>query len=143
MKDLLKKVHIFSGLTDDEMDEIVGICHTQILTADEMIVEQNSTGKDVYIVQDGSIEVFVTVDDVERPIVFLGHGQLFGEMALLDHGYRSASGRAGAEGCTIVRVNNDEFTDLCADHPSIGYSVMKHFAIDLAFKLRHMNLTNA
>ena len=143
MKELLNKVHIFSRLSDDELDLIAGICKPEKLSAGDLIVEQNSTGNDVYIVEDGSIEVFVTADGVDRPIVFLGHGQLFGEMALLDQGHRSASGRAGREGCALVRINNKDFTELCANHPSIGYSVMKHFAIDLAFKLRHMNLANS
>ena len=143
MKELLNKVHIFSSLSDEELALVAGICHSQSLSTDELIVEQNTTGSDVYIVQSGAIEVFVTVDGVERPIVFLGHGQLFGEMALLDQGHRSASGRAGKEGCTLVRINNADFTELCLDHPSIGYGVMKNFAIDLAFKLRHMNLTNS
>ena len=62
-------------------------------------------------------------------------------MALLDQGHRSASGRAGKGGCSIVRIDNDDFKTLCAEHPKIGYSVMMHFAMDLAFKLRHMNLT--
>lgn len=143
MEQLLNKVHIFSHLSDDDLSLVASICHSEKLNAGELVVAQNSTGNDVYIVEDGSIEVFVTVDDVDRPIVFLGHGQLFGEMALLDHGYRSASGRAGHEGCLLARINNADFTQLCEDHPMIGYSVMKHFAIDLAFKLRHMNLANS
>ena len=143
MEQLLNKVHIFSRLSDEDLALVIGICHSEKLDAGELIVAQNSTGNDVYIVDDGSIEVFVTVDDVDRPIVFLGHGQLFGEMALLDQGHRSASGRAGRDGCSLVRINSDDFTELCANHPAIGYSVMKTFAIDLAFKLRHMNLANS
>ncbi len=143
MKKLLENVHIFSRLNDDELTLVEGICHAQEIPAGQLIVEQNSTGKDVYIVSDGSIEVFVTVDDADKVLVFLGHGQLFGEMALLDQGHRSASGRAGREGCNLVRINSDDFKELSERHPSIGYSVMKHFAMDLAFKLRHMNLTSA
>ncbi|MFK7801039.1 MAG: cyclic nucleotide-binding domain-containing protein [Anaerolineae bacterium] len=143
MEQLLNKVHIFSRLSEDDLALVAGICHAEKLSAGELIVAQNSTGNDVYIVEDGSIEVYVTVDDVDRPIVFLGHGQLFGEMALLDQGHRSASGRSGRDGCNLVRINSDDFTELCNNHPAIGYSVMKNFAIDLAFKLRHMNLANS
>ena len=141
MKHLLENVHIFSGLSDDELGLIEGIGHAEKKSPGEQIVLQNSTGKDVYIVDEGSIEVYVTVDGEDKAIVFLGHGQLFGEMALLDQGHRSASGRAGKGGCSLVRIDNDDFKSLCEDHPTIGYSVMKHFAMDLAFKLRHMNLT--
>lgn len=143
MEQLLNKVHIFSRLSDEDLALVAGICHSEKRAAGELIVAQNSTGKEVYIVEDGSIEVFVTVDGIDRPIVFLGHGQLFGEMALLDQGHRSASGRAGRDGCVLARINSDDFTELCTDHPIIGYSVMKHFAIDLAFKLRHMNLATS
>lgn len=143
MKRLLENVHIFSKLKDEELELIEGISSSEKIGPEELIVAQNSHGKDVFVVDEGSIEVFVTLDGQDKPIVFLGHGQLFGEMALLDQGQRSASGRAGKEGCTLVRINSDDFKALCELHPSIGYSVMKHFAMDLAFKLRHMNLTTA
>ncbi len=143
MKRLLENVHIFSKLSDAELDLVIGICKPETKAPGEKIVEQNSTGKDVFIVDEGSIEVYVEVDGSDKTIVFLGHGQLFGEMALLDQGQRSASGRAGKGGCTIVRIDNDDFKNLCEENPKIGYSVMKHFAMDLAFKLRHMNLTSA
>lgn len=143
MKHLLENVHIFSKLSDEELDLVIGICRPETKEAGAQIVLQNTTGKDMFIVDEGSIEVYVEVDGVDKTIVFLGHGQLFGEMTLLDQGHRSASGRAGKGGCSLVRMDNDDFKALCEDNPKIGYSVMKHFAMDMAFKLRHMNLTSA
>jgi CRP-like cAMP-binding protein len=62
-------------------------------------------------------------------------------MALIGHGYRSASGRAGKRGCEMYVLKSHDFEALCEQSKNIGYVVMRNLALDLAFKLRHRNLT--
>ncbi len=140
MLTLLRKVHLFNGLSAEELELLANISQEQQFAAGDLVIEQNTTGKEVYIIGVGAIDVFVSGLDNERPIVILGDGQVFGEMALIDQGYRSASGRAGKNGCTVYQIQKDDFNALCEKHTHIGYVVMRNMAIDLAFKLRHRNL---
>lgn len=140
MISLLKKVHLFSGLSESELEQIESVCHSREYSRSELVVEQNTTGNEVYFVGRGSIEVFVSGLENERTLVVLGEGQVFGETALLGQGYRSASGRAGQEGCTLYVLDSKAFNDLCASNTRIGYIVMRNLSLDLSFKLRHRNL---
>ncbi|MBK8434160.1 MAG: cyclic nucleotide-binding domain-containing protein [Chloroflexi bacterium] len=140
MLKLFKRVHLFNGLNDEELGQIAAQCVAHKCKAGEVIVRQNTTGEDVYFVEKGAIEVFVEGLDDERVLVVLGEGQVFGEMALIGHGYRSASGRAGKNGCQLQLLKSAQFNELCNGNKNIGYVVMRNLALDLAFKLRHRNL---
>jgi CRP-like cAMP-binding protein len=94
----------------------------------------------MYIVAAGSVEVFIQGLSDSRSLVVLGKGQVIGEMALIDQGYRSASVRSTKEGATLYLIESDSFYSLCAENNHIGFIVMRNLAIDLAFKLRHRNL---
>jgi CRP/FNR family transcriptional regulator, cyclic AMP receptor protein len=94
----------------------------------------------MFIIAGGSVEVYIQGLENERVLVVLGKGQVFGEMALIDQGYRSASVRAGKGGCAVYLVSSQSFNALCQSQLRIGYAVMRNLAKDLAFKLRHQNL---
>ena len=141
MISLLKRVQLFSGLSEDELDQLASICSKQNAAPRDLVVEQNTTGDEIYIIGEGAIDVFVSGLDDERTLVVLGKGQVFGEMALIDQGYRSASGRAGQSGCEMYVIKYGDFNRLCEENAHIGYRVMRNLALDLAFKLRHRNLT--
>ncbi len=140
---LLKRVQLFANLDDNELEQLAAISIEQKVEAGELIVEQNTTGNEMYIVSDGSAEVFVQGLKDARSLVVLGKGQVIGEMALIDQGYRSASVKATKNGATLYRIESDSFYKLCADNNHIGYVVMRNLAIDLSFKLRHRNLADS
>lgn len=137
---LLKRVHLFRGLEENELEEISAICQEMSLPAGKIVIEQNTTGKEMYIIAKGSVDVFIQGVDDERGLVMLGKGQVVGEMALIDQGYRSASVRTTDEGATLYLINGEAFIDLCHNNNHIGFVVMRNLAVDVAFKLRHRNL---
>ena len=91
---LLKRVQLFTTLNTTELEQIAAICTEKEADSDELIIQQNTTGTGMYIIADGSVEVFIEGMDIARSLVVLGKGQVIGEMALIDQGYRSASVRA-------------------------------------------------
>jgi CRP-like cAMP-binding protein len=137
---LLKQVHLFTGLTEPELEELAAICSEQEVAAGETIIKQNTTGTELYIVAAGSAEVFIQGLNDARSLVVLGKGQVIGEMALIDQGYRSATVQATREGATLYRIESGSFYHLCEENNHIGFIVMRNLAIDIAFKLRHRNL---
>ena len=138
---LLKRVQLFTRLGNEELEQIAAICSEKLAEPGELLMEQNTTGSSMYIIADGAAEVFIAGLDNSRSLVVLGKGQVIGEMALIDQGYRSASVRATKKGATLYRIANADFNKLCEENNHIGFVVMRNLAIDLAFKLRHRNLT--
>lgn len=137
---LLKRVQLFASLNAHELEQLAAICIEKIIQPGELVIEQNTTGKEMYIVGSGAVEVYIQGLNDARSLVVLGKGQVIGEMALIDQGYRSASVRATKEGTTLYLVEGEKFYDLCTQNNHIGFIVMRNLAIDIAFKLRHRNL---
>ena len=137
---LMKKVQLFAGLSQPELAQLAEICSEKEVSADTLIIEQNTIGTEMYIIAQGSVEVFIKGLKEKSILVYLGQGQVFGEMALLDQGYRSASVRGTAEGCRLYLLEYKKFLDLVSTNQNIGFVVMRNLASDLAFKLRHQNL---
>ena len=137
---LFKRVQLFNGLTDDELASVAAICTELAIAPGEQIIEQNTTGTEMYVVSAGSVEVYIQGLDNARSLVVLGKGQVIGEMALIDQGYRSASVRSTKEGVTLYLIESGDFYKLCQENHRIGYIAMRNLAIDISFKLRHRNL---
>jgi CRP-like cAMP-binding protein len=140
ISNLLKRVQLFANLQTDELDQLAAICQEKTVIASETIISQNTTGNEMYIVARGSVEVYIQGLNDERSLVVLGKGQVIGEMALIDQGYRSASVRTTREGADLYLIESDAFYKLCEENNHIGFIVMRNLAIDIAFKLRHRNL---
>ncbi|HET7011553.1 MAG TPA: cyclic nucleotide-binding domain-containing protein [Anaerolineales bacterium] len=144
LETILQQGELFDGLSAEELQSIAAICREKRLRAGETITRQGEEGDELFIVCEGAVEVSLTVpgpDSSARAVVHLGRGQIFGEMALVDQGPRSATVRSTADNTLLQAMGRQEFMDLCERNHHLGYVVMRNMAADLSFKLRHRNLT--
>ncbi len=139
---LMRTVTLFNGLSDEQLQRLVAISEEEIFNAGETIVRQGDSGDKLYFITEGQVEVRVRSgpNQTERSQVYLGRGQLFGEMALLDKGPRSATIRCSRDHTVLRSIHSQAFNALCNTDTAIGYVVMRNIARDLSFKLRHRNL---
>lgn len=141
INELLRRVELFDGLMDDDLNEVAAICEQRQLQEGEVLAKQGEMGNELFIVSTGLVEVTVRERTVPRVVVNLGTGQLIGEMSLVDRGPRSATVRAIHTPTIVQVIQHDEFQELCQNNTRIGYLVMLNLAADLSFKLRHRNLS--
>ena len=141
--DILKNLELFFGLNVDEIYEVAKLCSERHYQSGQVIVSQGEPGDELYIITDGFVEVQLNkIQDEEAiTVVNLGIGQIFGEMALVDKGLRSATVRAGVAPTVVQEIHRQAFEELCETNTHIGYIVMRNIASDLSFKLRHSNLS--
>jgi CRP/FNR family cyclic AMP-dependent transcriptional regulator len=76
----------------------------------EIIFSENNESDGMYIIESGSVRVFTNAHpdtgDVEVELCALGPNSMFGEMAMIDNGKRSASVQAIDQTiCTIITKN--------------------------------------
>jgi CRP-like cAMP-binding protein len=140
---LLKKVDMLNGLSDSQLEKVAELCREQTFNADDIIFKENDKSSELYLIQDGLVEITLSVPEpgTEKSLVTLGNGQIFGEMALLDEGPPTASARCIADGTRLWVAKRADFISLCEKDTRIGFIVMKNIAADLSFKLRLVNLT--
>ena len=147
--DSLRRVEILAGLTDEQLARVASICRVVTLKSQQDIVREGDPSDDMYVIQQGSVEITLSQNRAAgspstpgpQAIVSLGQGQVFGEMALIDQGPRSATVRCTSDEVQLYQIRRDAFASLCEQDTDIGYKVMRNIAADLSFKLRHSNLS--
>ena len=138
LKEILRGVELFEGLSDDELDQMTALCQQRSFAENDVIAEQDTSGDEMYIIQEGFVEVAVggKTGETSKVIVNLGQGQSVGEMSLIDQGPRSATVRAISDPTVVQVITQDDFESLCGKNNHIGYIVMRNMAADLSFRLR-------
>lgn len=135
---ILRLVELFRGLDDSQLRHIASISQKETFSARDVIFEQGSLGDALYVIGKGQVEVQVRASNGGiHSAIYLGEGQIFGEMALIDQGKRSASILAVEDDTTLYRIQTADFIELCQSNTDIGYVMMRNLAQDLSFKLRH------
>ncbi len=137
---LLKRVSLFRGLSQAQLEQVAALTHMEHYHPREIIINQNTPGDKMYLIGSGQVEVVIQDQRGQAQVaLILGEGQVFGEMALLDQGERSATVRATHENTLLYTIQEPSFTALCKDDTTLGYMMMRNLALDLSFKIRHQN----
>jgi CRP-like cAMP-binding protein len=140
---VLSKVELFDGLRREELEAVARICRERRFRSGDVITRQGEAGSELFVICDGFVEVVLSgsgQNPSPRTVVNLGRGQLFGEMALVDFGPRSATVRAVKDDTVLQVIDREDFNRLCEGDYHLGYTVMRNMAADLSFKLRHWHL---
>lgn len=138
---VLAGVALCSGLSPSQLASLAAISHREVYNTDAVIFNQNDAGDKMYLITRGQVEIRLNdASGGNYTTIYLGQGQIFGEMALLDQGARSATVLAIEEETELYAINAKEFVNLCQADTAIGYIIMRNMALDLSFKLRHQNL---
>ena len=102
----------------------------QTFAAGETIFTEGSTGREMYVVLEGSVDIQVC----NKTLDVTGPGGVFGEMALIDSSARSATAIA-KDDCTLASVDEKQFLRLVDRIPLFALNVMQI----LAGRLRRMD----
>src|SRR5258707_12838902 len=95
---ILKMNPMFADLGADELQRISGLCHTQQLGVGEVLFQKGDSGDALFGVRRGQIRIETGASDGSRlTLNFLGPGDLFGEVAVLDGQIRTADATAGEQ----------------------------------------------
>ena len=90
----------------------------------DIIFEEGSTGRELFVVLDGQVEIAKIAGTSKTVIVTLGKGEFFGEMAVIDGSARSATAVAAAPKTRVMRINHARFVYLVSQQPAFALMVM-------------------
>jgi CRP-like cAMP-binding protein len=145
----LKQSDIFYQFTPTQLELVANLCQEVVFQKDELIFKENSGSKELYIIVQGEVDIFVDPSLVgtsmeagteNKTIATLRRGQNFGEVALVDEGLRSASACASQKDTRLLIIPRDKLIMLCDTYPQLGYRLMYNLAADLAMKIRNTDL---
>jgi CRP-like cAMP-binding protein len=135
---------IGNGMSLTQRTRLAAQCFIQEYAPGSVIAHAQDPSTDLYIVQEGTIEVWSDPETMAhlgeaRLLAQLVPGQITGELALLDGGRRSADLRAGEEGATVMKLYRDRILALCEDSPPLCTRLIWNIATALALRLRLTN----
>jgi CRP/FNR family transcriptional regulator, cyclic AMP receptor protein len=90
----------------------------------DVIFEEGTTGRELYVVLNGEVEIAKMVGGRKTVIITLGKGEFFGEMAVIDGSARSATAIAGSAGTRVMRINHARFVYLVSQQPAFALMIM-------------------
>ena len=123
-KDLLRRFDLFSGLSEQDLDSLSAYTEPLSVDAGATLIEEGAPGDAAYVVTDGEFEVVKKSDVQDIVIAVREGGEVFGEMALLDHAPRTATVRATRES-HVLKIGGDAFQQMLANSPSAALTILK------------------
>lgn len=98
----------------------------------EFVFQAGDSGANMFIIEDGSVELFINANGEEKQLAVMEQGDFFGEMAILEDQPRSASARALSE-CQLLRIDKSTFNEMLRQNPEIAVRMLRK----LSRRLRH------
>jgi CRP/FNR family transcriptional regulator, cyclic AMP receptor protein len=90
----------------------------------DVIFEEGSTGRELYVVLGGQVEIAKLSGGSKTVIITLGKGEFFGEMAVIDGSSRSATAIAATSDTRVMRINHARFVYLVSQQPAFALMIM-------------------
>lgn len=90
----------------------------------DVIFEEGSSGRELFVVLDGEVEIAKVDGERKTVIVTLGKGEFFGEMAVIDGSSRSATAIAASADTRVMRINHARFVYLVSQQPAFALMIM-------------------
>ena len=116
---LLRSVPLFAGLEEGELERFSRVAVARSFPAATRVFHEGDHSDACYIVRNGSFRVTREHSDGRAiTLATLGHGDIFGELAMLDGEVRSASVEALTDG-ELLALPAGEVRALLARHPEI------------------------
>ena len=122
---LLKRVPIFSSLSDQELGFLVARLVQRRFQAGEVIFGEGQICAGLYVVQTGNVRIFKTsVGGREQVLTIDGPGSSIAELPVFDGGDYPASAQALTD-CVLVFFSKQAFQALCLNHPQVALKVLR------------------
>ncbi|MEM6933418.1 MAG: Crp/Fnr family transcriptional regulator [Pseudomonadota bacterium] len=119
-------IPLLERLSDDTRAEIERLMRVRSYNPNEEIVSYQNTEKDLFIIREGSVRVTIYSEN-GKMVDFrtMSDGAMFGEIAAIDGGPRSASVIA-TEPCRIGRITSEQFWTLARSNAEFNEALMMH-----------------
>ncbi|MEY4768462.1 MAG: hypothetical protein RL637_1101 [Pseudomonadota bacterium] len=110
----------------------------------EIIVEENSPGTEMFLIAQGSVNIFLSIQITserfeDKGIAKLNTGDFFGEMALFSNELRTATVIAATD-CEIIMIDGASLLEFMDSHPAKAYPIMRFLFETMMDRVRNVSL---
>lgn len=132
---LLRSISLFRELSADELAKVAALAQVRHYPARTAVVTQGDEALALFAIVRGRLKVVSSGPDGRDTVLnIMGDGEVFGEIALIDGGVRSATCRT-LEACELLSIQRGPFLELVERQPAMGLKLLKV----LARRVRHLS----
>src|SRR5271168_4944110 len=136
----LTEIGVFAGFNALDLKAIEPYLNRASYSAGTIIFRENEVGNEMLIVTKGNASAYLQMPNTNMRLATFAPGTIFGELAILDPGVRSATVIADKElVCRTLTTSN--FAALSARLPSVAIRLLAAIARELSGRLRTANRT--
>ena len=134
---LLQRIPLFSVVPDAQLGQLARMAALRRFPRNRTVVHAGDKADSFFVILTGSVKV-LNRDEEGREVIlsYLGAGECFGEMGMIDGSPRSAD-VVVVDACEIVEISCADFTQSLAQNPELCLSIMR----SLVARLRRANGT--
>jgi CRP/FNR family cyclic AMP-dependent transcriptional regulator len=135
---VLRHVKVLGGLNDEQLARFVRIMQVKQIPQGKQLAKQGDPSDAMYLVVEGELRLRAHTEGREHTLASIHAGEFFGEIALFDHGPRSADVIATTD-CTLVKVPAAEFEKFVYETPDLAAPFLLALAKTLTTRMRSEN----
>lgn len=127
----LKRVPILADLSQMQLEQIAGTCRWKTYDAGEQVLSYHDPSTEVFFLAAGKVRVGIYSAE-GKAVLFtdLRPGAMFGEIAAIDRGPRSA-GVEAIEASTIASLTANQFENLLLREPAVAVATLRHVTAEV------------
>lgn len=135
----LKKIQLLSKLNDDELKLLGMVMRQERYPSGTPVCSEGEPGRSCWFIIEGELDVVKTLSDgTERLLTTLRPSDVFGQVALIDSGARSATCRARTD-VRVFRLDRQDFEALFSSGSKFAFRFQVAIARIAASQLRGAN----
>ena len=136
----LDRLPLVSDFTADQIEHLRGWLEPVAWPAGAVVFRSGDPGSSLYLVTQGRASVHILHDDGDIRLATFAPGAVFGELALLDRGPRSATITAD-EDLKAFGLSEASFAVLCQQQPDLAIKLLTALGRELSVRIRYANMT--
>jgi CRP-like cAMP-binding protein len=121
----LRRIEFFSGFDEYELRRVAAVMRPLQLPPHRVIFHRGDAATGCYLLLGGTVEVsYGQHRGGPGAVTFLEIGALFGEVALVDGGPRTATCAAGSGGARVAMLSRADYNRLCGTPDPLGFKLL-------------------
>lgn len=139
IKSFLKRIELFKGLDDNQLQTVVDKILVVNFPINGMVFTENNTRENLSIIYEGEVELFKTTPyGGEKRLSVFGKYDFLGEGALMDDSPHSTSARTTINS-VIFRLSRDKFKELMIEHNDVAMEILSKIARVISRRMSSAN----
>jgi CRP-like cAMP-binding protein len=130
----LSQIPLLKNVSNETLSQLAGSSRRVIVEPGELLFRQGGTPRDLYLIEEGKLEVVREYDDESIVVAVLGPGEVTGELSTIIGSPHTATVQA-VERTSLIAISRDAFFDCLGRDPGMSSQVL----LQMAQRLQNTN----